>query len=70
MSLGGPASFGWYAYSPLTAVLQAPATGVPGWLRLIIWLGLIGVWALASIKVLRPSSSQAPPPTGSSPGEV
>jgi hypothetical protein len=59
VSLGGGPRSGWYAYSPLTSSLDAPGTGLPGWLRLIIWLALIGLWALASIRVLRPSSSQA-----------
>ena len=44
--------------SPLTATLQAPRTGFPAWLRLIIWLALIVVWALASIRVLRPAADQ------------
>jgi heme/copper-type cytochrome/quinol oxidase subunit 1 len=59
VSLGGGFRSGWYAYAPLTSSLDAPGTGLPGWLRLIIWLALIGLWALASIRVLRPSSSQA-----------
>lgn len=59
MSLGGGIRSGWYAYSPLTA---APGTGLPGWLRLIIWLILIAAWALASIRVLRPSPGQGAPP--------
>ena len=48
---------GWYAYSPLTTTLQAPDNGLPAWLRLIIWLALIGAWALASIRVLRPAAN-------------
>lgn len=61
VSLGSGARFGWYAYSPLTAELYAPGTGLPAWLRLIIWLGLIGLWALASIRVLRPSTGRTTP---------
>jgi hypothetical protein len=60
-SLGGGPAFGWYAYSPLTSSLYAPSGGLPGWLRLIIWLALIGLWVLASLKVLRP-----PPGNGAS----
>jgi hypothetical protein len=37
----------------------APIGGVPAWLRLIIWLVMIGVWALASVRVLRPSPDGA-----------
>jgi hypothetical protein len=29
------------------------------WVRLVFWLVLIGVWALGSIRVLRPSSGNA-----------
>jgi heme/copper-type cytochrome/quinol oxidase subunit 1 len=48
--LGNAGSFGWYAYAPLTS----PHTGWPGWAHLIIWLALIVVWALVSVRVLRP----------------
>ena len=63
MSLGDGLQSGWYAYSPLTATLAAPA-GLPGWLRLVGWLVLIGVWALVSIRVLRPPADQGAPPPG------
>ena len=61
VSLGSGIRSGWYAYSPLTATLRAPGTGLPAWLRVIIWLVLIGVWALASIRVLRPVADQGTP---------
>ena len=51
--LGSP-RLGWYAYSPLTRGAWMPGTGLPAWLRLIIWLGLTVIWALASVVVLRP----------------
>jgi hypothetical protein len=59
VSLGGGFRFGWYAYSPLTSGLVAHGTGLAGWLRLIIWLALIGLWAAASVRVLRPSPEKA-----------
>jgi hypothetical protein len=55
---GNTAGFGWYAYAPLSQVAFPPRTGLPGWLRLIIWLALIGLWALASVRVLRPSPEE------------
>jgi heme/copper-type cytochrome/quinol oxidase subunit 1 len=61
VGLGSGIGSGWYAYAPLTATLQAPGTGLAAWLRLIVWLVLIGVWALASIKVLRPRADQGTP---------
>lgn len=59
-SLGSP-RFGWYAYAPLTSGIGPPGTGLPGWLRLIIWLVLTGIWASASVIVLRPPRR---PPAG------
>jgi heme/copper-type cytochrome/quinol oxidase subunit 1 len=57
VSLGsGPVASGWYAYSPLTTGPFLPQTGLHPWLRVIIWLVLIGVWAVGSVRVLRPSS--------------
>jgi heme/copper-type cytochrome/quinol oxidase subunit 1 len=58
-SLGRGPDFGWFAYSPLTAQSFAPGTGLAGWLRLIIWLAVIGLWALASLRVLRPGPEPA-----------
>ena len=49
---------GWYAYAPLSGQIQAPGIGEPGWLRLIIWLAAISLWALTSLRVL----SQSPGP--------
>jgi hypothetical protein len=54
VSLGSTATFGWYAYAPLSQATY-PRTGLAEWLRLLIWLALTGLWALASIRVLRPS---------------
>jgi hypothetical protein len=55
VNIGDGLASGWYAYSPLTSTLYAP-TGFHPWLRLLIWLALIGVWMLGSIRML-----QAPP---------
>lgn len=53
---------GWYAYAPLSGqILQPRSIGEPGWLRLIIWLGAIGLWAITSLRVLRQSPGQANP---------
>ena len=54
-SLGSASGFGWDAYAPLAHSVAFPHTGLAGWLRLIIWLALIGLWALGSILVLRPA---------------
>jgi heme/copper-type cytochrome/quinol oxidase subunit 1 len=51
---------GWYAYAPLSQSVYPPHAGLAGWLRLIIWLALIGLWALVSIRVLRPSPEEPP----------
>jgi hypothetical protein len=59
VSLGSGFHFGWYSYRALQARLGPPGTGLPRWLRLIIWLGLTGIWALASVIVLRPPREPA-----------
>ncbi len=51
---------GWYAYAPLSQAVNPPHTGLAGWLRLIIWLALAVLWALVSIRVLRPSGGHSP----------
>jgi hypothetical protein len=53
---------GWYGYAPLSGqVFQPPGVGEPGWLRLIVWLAAIGLWAAASVRVLRqPPGDTAP----------
>ena len=49
---------GWYAYAPLTGrAFSPPGFGEPVWLRAIIWLAAISVWAAASATVLRPDHS-------------
>ena len=60
VSLGSAASFGWYAYAPLSQAGYSPHARLAGWLRLIIWLALIGLWALASVRVLRPNPEASP----------
>jgi hypothetical protein len=61
VNLGSAGSYGWYAYAPLTSqTIYPPNAGLHGWVRLIIWLVLAVVWALASIRVLRPSSEEPP----------
>jgi hypothetical protein len=63
-SLGAVSGFGWYAYTPLTShAFALPPTGLPGWVHLLIWLGLIVVWALGCLWVLRPAPTEAPPPS-------
>jgi heme/copper-type cytochrome/quinol oxidase subunit 1 len=53
---------GWYAYAPLSGQsFQPQGIGEPAWLRLIIWLAVVGLWALISLRILRQSSGQATP---------
>jgi len=50
---------GWYAYAPVSGQLQPPGIGEPGWLRLVIWLAAVSLWALTSLRVLSQSSGTA-----------
>jgi hypothetical protein len=60
VGLGSGAGFGWTGYAPLTVQLYGlPGRGLHARLRVIIWLVLIGAWALASIRVLRPAADDA-----------
>jgi hypothetical protein len=53
---GRPASAGWYAYAPFgSGALTYSGKALTGWQLLLIWLGLVAGWALASLWVLRPS---------------
>ena len=56
VNLGSGFGSGWTGYAPLTSAPLLTRTGVHPWLRLIIWLVLIGAWAVGSVRVLRPSS--------------
>jgi hypothetical protein len=53
VSLGSGLHRGWTGYAPLQGQ-AVPGIGMAPWLRLIIWLALIALWALTSIRLLRP----------------
>lgn len=59
-SLGTTPFSGWTGYAPLNVSPLLVHTGLPGWLRLLIWLVLIGLWAVAAIRVLRPVPEEPP----------
>jgi hypothetical protein len=48
---------GWVAYAPLSATPEFPGAVAP-WTRLLIWLALIGVWAMASGFIFRQPGSR------------
>jgi hypothetical protein len=56
VGLGSRQLSGWYGYAPLPASGTAtlPGTGIPAGGRLLIWLGIIALWAVASVLILRP----------------
>jgi hypothetical protein len=54
VTLGRPREIGWYAYAPLNSAVSPPLQGMQPWQQLLIWLGLVGVWALSSLWLLRP----------------
>jgi hypothetical protein len=60
VTLGNTFRAGWYGYAPLTQAVYPPRTGLAGWLRLIIWLALIALWAVMSVRLLRPSPEERP----------
>jgi hypothetical protein len=51
LSLGQPGiPLGWSGYAPFVA----QNLGRPGWFDLLVWLALTLLWAVASIRLLRP----------------
>lgn len=45
---------GWVAYAPLTSgVTGPPPNGLHAWARLLIWLGMVLLWTLVSLALLR-----------------
>jgi heme/copper-type cytochrome/quinol oxidase subunit 1 len=60
VNLGNTVRAGWYAYAPLTQAVYPPRTGLAGWLCLIIWLVLIALWTVMSVRLLRPFSGSTP----------
>jgi hypothetical protein len=60
VTLGRPSEFGWSAYAPLNSTVTVPPPGLRRWARLLIWLGLIAVWAVASLLLLRPARQGDP----------
>jgi hypothetical protein len=59
VNLDSGVPFGWTGYAPSTLQVIGVVRGLHGWLRVIIWLALIGLWALASVRMLRPASENA-----------
>ena len=49
---------GWTAYAPLSGAINLPHLGLSPGLRLLVWLGLTGLWASGAVWLLR-----SPPPT-------
>ena len=55
-SLGSNLNFGWVAYAPLSK--QFSPDGLHPWVRFVIWLALIAIWALVSVTLLRTQSQR------------
>jgi hypothetical protein len=61
IALAGSHVGGNFAAPADTGLFYPPGVvpGLRGWLILVIWLVLVGAWALASLRVLRPASDDA-----------
>jgi hypothetical protein len=59
VSLGSGFHVGWTGIASLA--MWPPGAGLSSWVRLIIWLGLTGIWASASVFVLRSPRGPAEP---------
>ena len=49
---------GWFGYAPETSVMFSQRQRFSPLLSTIVWLGLVGVWALASLRLLATRNSQ------------
>jgi hypothetical protein len=59
-NLGTTLGTGWIGYAPLSRAPFLWDAGLPDWLQLLLWFVLIGLWALAAIRVLRPVPEEPP----------
>jgi hypothetical protein len=48
---------GWFGYAPQTAVMTADRQRFSPLLSTIVWLGLVGVWTVASLRILSSRTS-------------
>jgi hypothetical protein len=61
--LGSRVNFGWVAYAPLNnSANPGNFGGLHPWVRLVIWLLLISLWAGLSMCLLRTRSTPTEPP--------
>ncbi|MGA2294172.1 MAG: hypothetical protein ABSG24_02975 [Acidimicrobiales bacterium] len=52
-ALGSRSLTGWTGYAPLQSTYVPYLGGLHPWVRLVIWLALIALWAAMSIALLR-----------------
>ena len=52
-TLGSPNNFGWFGYAPLMGITVVRSPDFTPFERLLVWLGLIVVWAAASMVILQ-----------------
>jgi hypothetical protein len=49
-ALGSNLPYGWVAYAPVSG--QFGPDGLHPWVRLLIWLALIALWVISSVRLL------------------
>lgn len=55
-TLGTPNHFGWFGYAPMMGITLIRSPDLTAFEQFLVWLGLIVVWAAASVLLLqRPS---------------
>lgn len=55
-----PTQFGWFGYAPLTkTAFPLDQLDLTPWEQLLVWLGFTGLWAGASLVLLRPPPRQS-----------
>jgi heme/copper-type cytochrome/quinol oxidase subunit 1 len=59
-TLGGPKSFGWVAYAPLSNAVAIPGRDLTSGEQWLVWLGLVAVWVVVSCLILRDRATSTP----------
>ena len=60
-TLGSPNNnFGWFGYAPMPGITVLRSPDLSPFEQFLVWLGLVVLWAAASVLILKPSPVRSP----------
>lgn len=59
-TLGSPAHFGWFGYAPMTGITIITPPDLTPFEQLLVWVGLILLWAGVSVLFLQRPPERSP----------